>query len=136
MSEKKLIDYIRYYIGADCWVQGQDEEKPIKLTGLSWDDLTGEWWCYFENTETSYALIQDVAPILIKLEDMTEEDKKQITYDGYKMLRNEQEDRVLPAKIQSCMWVARQTHYMLSKGYDLWNLIESGLAIDRKTLQS
>lgn len=74
-TEKKDIrEYLHYYIGCECWVQGQIEENPIKLTGISWDDQTGEWWCYFENTETAYALIEDVAPLLYRLEDMQEKD--------------------------------------------------------------
>lgn len=70
---KDIKEYLPHYMGCNCFVQGQIERHPIKLTGISYDDQLGETWCYFENTETSYALIQDVQPLLRQLPDMTEE---------------------------------------------------------------
>ena len=74
-----------------------------------------------------------VMPILYRLEDMTEEDKEQIGFAAFGILRNETKELKLPSKNISCIWAARQTSFLLSKHYDLFNLIDNGQAIDYKT---
>lgn len=141
-TEKKIQDFLHYYIGADCWVQGQIEEKPIKLTGISWDDQTGLWWCYFENTETSYAVIEDVALLLSKLEDITDDQWIEIENEldifpeatGMNMVK----DNFLLDKDENRMgWrlINEALNELRKRGVDCDGLIEAGLAVDKKTVK-
>lgn len=65
--------------------------------------------------------------ILRPLSDITDEEKKRIGFDAYKVLRG---SNSLPAFSESKVWAAEQTAFLLSKHFDLFGLIEAGLAID------
>lgn len=117
---KQLKDYLHLHLGCECWVQGQVEAHPIKLTGISYDDQVGEIWCYFENTETGYALLEDVKPILRPLPDMTDEEKQDVNAFS-EMLSDHHAGEAMGATVL----------YLLSKHFDLFGLIDAGLAIDK-----
>jgi len=72
----ELKDYIHLYLGCYCVCQGYEGEH--KLTGISYDDTQRQWWCYFEGTEFGHALIEDTAPFLRKINDMTTDEKKEL----------------------------------------------------------
>lgn len=140
MSYKKLSEYLPYYLGCRCKYKHQEKKGLINI-----HEGVGMWRLiaihYTEgkvNLEAKGCIevvsMKDVTPILSKLEDITEEDIKAVGFEAHQMLRNEQGDRVIPAKEKGFVWAAKQTHYLLSKHYDLFGLIESGLAIDKKTL--
>jgi len=75
-----------------------------------------------------------VKPILSRLEDMTEEDRK----TAYSF-SNDVEHIIgwctMPTFEGFLLQDAKAISYLLSKGYDLFNLIPSGEAIDRKTIK-
>lgn len=102
-------------------------------------------------TEPEFTMPGGVIPILSKLEDISEEDMKQcfVIHGGklsdyvdgeggqkYFIVRYKHLGRLLSFRYELRNLNVNVTHYLLSKGYDLFSLIESGLAIDRKTLQS
>jgi hypothetical protein len=126
MENKNIKDYLHLYIGCQCQMMGQeDETQTFKLTGVSFDDTQNVWWAYFAATEEMYAVIEDVFPILRPLADITEDEAK----EGRKMFSNMADSDYSQGEI----WAA-QTRHWLSKGFDLFGLIESGLAIDKTKL--
>lgn len=119
--EKKIEDFLHLYFGCDC-------EIAVIVPGqeLSWerDKLNIRWMHGCLNK------LVEVKPILRPLSDMTEEEKKEIGFEAFHMLRSDLGERNLPARNLSCMWAARQTAYLLSRSFDLFNLIPEGLALD------
>jgi hypothetical protein len=171
---KQIKDYLQLYLGCDCSVQGEEEVK--KITGISYDDTQRIWWAYFENQENGYAIIDDVAPILRPLSDMTEDEalklcsivsptifgdfryKKWIvtkerewdsTQKNYTVKR-EGDDHSFEVDCLDgdiLLWEDNKmidSPYMdfnyrfeyLKMGFDIFGLIESGLAIDATKLKT
>jgi hypothetical protein len=119
--EKRLQDYAQYYIGCRCfntWFPESDENynNNWKLVGFRSDS---EKPYGLENDE-DYTWSDSIKLILRKLEDITEEEKKNL-------------------HIGRCFdfqcYRADQFNELLAKGFDLFGLINSGLAIDAATLQ-
>lgn len=130
---RDIKDYAHYYIGQPClntwfpadhdaynagWVLVGFNETSIKPFGL-------------EN-ETDSTWTDSIKPILRRLEDMTEEER-QVVHNMGKLYMNHK-DHTLPSYSLSKMWAANQTHYLLKQGFDLFGLIDAGLAVDAKTL--
>jgi hypothetical protein len=109
----------------------EDETQTFKLTGISYDDTQRVWWAYFAATEEMYAVIEDVFPILRPLSDMTEEEHE--SYETYYMSleaqREEDHHSICEVEI-----AAHTTQWLLSKSFDLFGLIDAGLAIDKTKL--
>jgi hypothetical protein len=121
---KDIKDYLHLYLGVYCQRMGQEDVSNVyKLTGVSFDDTQRQWWAYFENEEDCYAAIEDVFPILRPLSDMTEEE----LLIGGPIPQTNTFDVV-------GKWSPDQFVYLLSKGFDLFGLIEAGLAIDKTKL--
>lgn len=130
MEQVKFKDVAHLYVGANCKVQGSDEseESGLKLTGISFDGTQNILWAYFDETETSYAHIDDCAPILRPLSSINQDELQELGnimgWHNY------------------CSWRSNQTltpHgcvFLLSKHFDLFNLIESGQAIDATQLSA
>lgn len=121
--EKKIEDYLHLYLGVMCQVESFNE--PHKLTGISYDDTDGKLWCYFENTELGYAPINKVKTILRPLSDMTEQERGE-----YQAIRFNDNFKLLP---WHCDTFFESTRYLLSKHFDLFGLIDNGLAISKPT---
>lgn len=151
---KNIAEFLHYYIGQKCLINNEVLENKIDtITHINSNgDIAGneyEW------------LAKDGQPILRKLEDMTEEEmrglyrvkgiwayipeahiktigfdksnKNCITYsydgpEGGTGWRCGSESMYL-----NQLWPI-QFHYLISKGFDLFNLIDAGLAIDAKTI--
>jgi hypothetical protein len=114
----EIKDYLHLYLG--CKIN----------TSLNGTTLTGYWYDRIMRGEC------DGLPILRPLSDMTEEEKQQIGFESYQALRGKQSEiRNLPAKEISCTWAAKQTAYLLKQGFDLFNLIEKNLAIDKTKIK-
>lgn len=122
---KKIEDirpYLKYYIG-------QKVETPDGIGILNfvrWENETVNILYGAMGPDFSRDLYYET-PILIlrKLSDMTEEEEEEYTKTvdewnfGFK---------------RNMLGAATSTHFLLSRGFDLFNLIESGLAIDSKSL--
>jgi hypothetical protein len=121
---KELKDYLHLYLGCDVHIA--ELNVTHKLTGISFDDTLRQLWCYFENTDTGYAPIEKCKPILRPLSDMNRDET--IHYQEY--LMSMPINNIIDAyRIQG-----EQVAYLLSKHFDLFQLIEAGLAIDATTL--
>ena len=139
MSEKKDIrEYLKYYIGCEVIGKYLDEDRKGYLTGVR----NGSYECeiqFFEEDgfnvmeEPEFNEPSDVKLCLSRLEDMCEEDVKVCGNMGYDFSDDPNPD-MHPRKedfVNPTMLLPEQFHYLLSKGYDLFGLIESGLAIDK-----
>lgn len=110
---KKVEDYIHLYLGCECY------DTFRKVTGI----LTA----IFKNSvriDNGYGQwhISTIKPILRRLETMTEEEANELDWrfpveeDANIVIKNLNPDEFL---------------YLLKQGFDLFNLIEEGLAIDK-----
>lgn len=118
MESKKISDYLHLYLGAEIYYP---ETKEIStscwthILDLATSKKRGEEW------NPSFILV------LRSLSDMTEEDYAFIN-DGYNNSNKH-------SRYGSYYWESEQTRYLLSKHFDLFDLIPSGLAIDKNTLK-
>lgn len=127
-NEKKIEDYLPYYIGQKAMAYKVDgtEDGIIELLGRDFD---GNWLGYIENTSLRYhSLGRLIKPILRPLSSMTEEEQEQLCkhnptvrfpclYDP--IVREINLTRMLPDDFL----------YLLKQGFDIFNLKEAGLAI-------
>ncbi len=138
--KKELKDYLHLYLGCDC----QTPDGIGKLIGrvaTSFDIATIRFddWKKLKpisganrkdfGKSNNYE-IADIKPILRRLDSMTEDEEKAL----YKAAGNP-EYAWQKRRIKQCLpgrpegW-----RHLLSKGFDLFGLIEEGLAIDAATL--
>lgn len=103
-----VVGILMGVMGERVYIQNKD------IKGNNWDHLTIDY-------------VAEITPILNHLSDMPEEDKSELKLNLF------QESNL--DNPQEIMWTFEQTRILLSKGYDLFKLIESGQAIDRKTLK-
>lgn len=123
----ELKEVIHFYLGAKVEYEftSRTSNKEIrngKMYGM-WDNfirISTHWG----STE---APISSVKPILRKLDSMTEEE-----YEEYKNIGIEESKENW--KYQYTIESSRKMVYLLSRHFDLFNLIESGQAIDATTL--
>ena len=121
MSEKKLQDYLPYYIGCNMIYSSHHEpqNEPYILT--------------FKNIEE--AIEFGDRPILRKLEDVSQEEAKYIidnyTFGDISIPADEVKFSInITKRLSSNMKIA---DYLLKQHFDLFGLIDSGLAIDAST---
>lgn len=128
--KKKIEDYLHLYLG--CEVQ-TDEGKGY-LTGIH-----GEYGAEVQliidgNASESPCYPQGVKSILRSLSDMTEDEMIYIDDEfsyGYvlsNLSKSLKAGSLYQMKIGETFEITR---YLLSKGFDLFGLIEAGLAIDK-----
>jgi hypothetical protein len=125
---KDIKEVLHLYIGQWCIADG----NRFKLHGVLYDNngtlafngeinhgLPSGWWV--ENCDFKIELR--------KLSSMTEEEHEayEIHYMGLDRQREEDHHSICPAEIE-----AELTRYLLSRGFDLFGLIEEGLAIEKK----
>jgi hypothetical protein len=111
---------LHLYIGCEIEItQGSDKmKKTLKGFVLNAD---GSYTCW-DSHDTGYGnLAFGIKPILRPLSDMTEEEKNE-----YWFLNS--------VKDSKAQCEAINTRYLLSKHFDLFNLIPSGQAINKTTL--
>lgn len=134
----ELKDVLHFYIGAEIEVEyGYDNEKTIGiLTGFR-SAAGWEIWPYRRHQMVKehhpYKIVRTdlLKPILRHLRDMTMEEKKAIGFDVYQVLRGAGK---FNGEFRSIDWTTYQTMYLIKQKFDLFELIESGHAIDAKTL--
>lgn len=114
MSDKKDIrDYLHLYLGCDCLICYNGDQRGLVM------QLTGE---LIDNPDKD---ITHYEPRLRRLSDMTEEeaaiaDEILNTFEGSN-------------PIEAFQGMANMTLYLLRNKFDVYDLIDSGLAIETKT---
>lgn len=116
-KEKNIKDYLHLYLGCECLLHLELGTMSEKLTGVT-ENEDGETICYFLNSNKSFRKSDTVKLLLRPLSDMTEEEKKE--YGKGKSFINVQ--YLSPADFM----------YLLLRHFDVFGLIESGLAIDKE----
>lgn len=121
----KLEQYLHLYLGCDCVVAGHIQ----KLTGISYDGTQNTWWAYFDGVENCYALVSETNPILRQLSNMTEDEAQDLMKQSntHTFIRNHD---------SHYKYTAQQLQWLLSKGFDVFGLIESGIALDKIKIQN
>lgn len=139
--ENKIEDYLHLYIGCQGKISdGIATINNVDITGVTIDQVNrGSFTCN---------------PILRPLSDMTEEEKMQLIrichpekeYPIIKYIDLDKEvlnfssktQRMKYYRIFACgfygTWHPEEMKYLLKQGFDLFGLIESGLAIDKTKL--
>lgn len=118
LDMKNIKDYLHLYVGCEAQYYGYHQQwrginNAFTLMGVNDEEFT-------------------VKLILRPLSDMTEEEKEscEMVYMRMQEMADE-EGHVCDAE----MW-AETTRWLVSKGFDVFQLIEEGLAIDKTTLNS
>lgn len=115
MSEKKIEDYLHLYIGCEAKVPG----STIRITGV----IIDRW--EFSN--------HGIKPILRKISDISE-----IEFEAAKSISNWDKNTTIDNFEDEFIHGGDNNteifRYLLSCDFDLFGLIESGLAIDKTTL--
>jgi len=120
---KKIEDYLHLYLGCDVkW--GADTVRLIDTDGVNCN-VHGE----FIGTTKCNTSIKNISPILRPLSSMTIDEKKA---NKDFMAIGEKFDLHFFEEIVDA---AKYYHWLLSKHFDLFGLIEDGLAIDATTLK-
>lgn len=127
---KELKDYLHLYLGCECMYGGYGSERIVRVIGVSLKD--GIQFQFQDNGEVDTdAADMYFKPILRPLSDITEKEKIEcvLLFD----------DQFILGQDGKYAWRATffpsMFKYLLSKYFDLFGLIEAGLAIDSKTLK-
>lgn len=91
------------------------------VTGAENKEENGEWILTAQRLENFLRNQLKFKPILRRLDSMTEEECYELEMLGHELVLN---------SVGSNEFYAERTHYLLSKHFDLFGLIESGEAID------
>lgn len=136
--EKKIENYLHLYLGCECEIKGQPNAILGAVGIKSGEQVIVRWP---KDDEWSYADVTEVKPILRPLSSMTEEEMKEfasIQREGITKIKFEK------GKIWSFVdhegfykWhphsldtpTPEQFCYLLSKHFDLFGLIDAGLAL-------
>jgi len=142
MSEKKLKDYIGYYIGCRClntWFpEGHEEyDKQWILTGYNRSSVK----CFHLDNEEEFTRTDSIKLILRLLGGISESECWELhKIDPIFVPGTSSEyikDRLYLYR-EKCITFRHISpllfHFLIQKGFDLFGLIESGLAIDTSTL--
>lgn len=115
-----IKDYLHLYLGCEVQVQSESEKGKIKILACV-EPVSNKAWT--ESGNTHY--IDLIKPILRPLSDMTEEEKREA--DLVRGNGDGCDNYAVPE--------AYEFKYLLSKHFDLFGLIEAGLAIDKTTIK-
>lgn len=140
--KKELKDYLHLYLGC--------EVRTIDYYGKEWKQqlLTPQLYSELFHTGHFSYQVEFIKPILRPLSDMTEEEKVKVYLWEYannesgELVKNDSDRDFFVVKNEHGMrcyvnlhhFSAETTRKLLKAGFDLFGLIESGLAIDKTTL--
>lgn len=144
-DEKRTLtpQTLAFYLGGKVFVPetnkvgiliGIDYHKYLTtILNVQYSEEKDDWDVFNENDES----ITRVKPILRRLEDMTEGDYKDRPRGGIDGINWTTVEAYLESKggLYLNDFTAKEILWLLSKGFDLFSLIDSGLAIDAKTLK-
>ena len=131
--DKQLKDYLHLYPEVEVMCVGpffnmeRDYNTRGKLVGRSLTHLS-EYLVRVNNNLANYFGIYEIKPILRKLSSMTKEERLILSVDDN--IINENLDGLFLDHLSP-----EEFRYLLSLHFDIFQLIESGLAIDASTLQ-
>ena len=128
--EKKIEDYLHLYLGSEATVCAGD----IDIDGIGLlvkiDTNYGQKTAIVEKGKfCSEVGVEFIKPILRPLSDITKKEKKEMV-DTQEKLVIHGYDKPVNLLVDS----GETFRYLLSKGFDLFGLIEAGLAIDKTKL--
>jgi hypothetical protein len=121
MMEKSIKDYLHLYLG--CKVYDTKAEPNDCISTMTTVSNEG----YIIDNFANDLPVEDIKPILRPLSDMTDDDFKYCGQWGFGAIN-------LEHKLLHKTFSPEATVYLLSKHFDLFQLIEAGLAIDATTL--
>ena len=110
-----IKDYLHLYLGCEFigrYVDWDEDNFPITIT---------------YQTLLNVERYTTIKPILRPLSSMTGEEKKELE-------KIEKNEYVADAGIEQDIWTSKEFLYLLSKHFDLFGLIDAGLAIDKTKL--
>jgi hypothetical protein len=114
---KDIKDYLHLYLGCEAYWQIEGRESTYHRP-IDYDMLKDSDW---------------IKPILRPLSDMSEEEMD-LMYNGMEGFVNIRKE-FKQGRILQFDSTPEQVRYMLSRSFDLFDLIQSGLAIDKTTLK-
>lgn len=137
--KKDIKDYLHLYVG--CEVSREHSESRSKkfiehgrLVGVSASEVeVGETVAVIDAGLDHFHewYVSETKPLLRPLSDMKEEEAAHID----RMARRQKDGQVTPANTKFVTGIRTETAealvYLLSKSFDLFGLIEDGLAIDK-----
>lgn len=121
--EKKVQNYIHFYIGQPCvnsWFEKTHSmyDPGWRLIGIDANAARP----YKLESEDDFTWSQEVMPLLRPLSDMTEEERKGI--EQFVIYHRDDEENFAYS-------MGRMTAWLLSHGFDLFGLIAAGVALDK-----
>ena len=117
---KKIEDYLHLYLGCEAKVDVENELGQLLAIVLSERIQLGIGFG-FNNRAIRLHYSEEVKLILRPLSDMTDEESKKVNFPVF----NKNGTPLLN------MWFPEDFLYLLSKHFDLFGLIDAGLAIDK-----
>lgn len=157
MSEKKLQDYIPYYIGCRClntWFPEGHDQYDNNWILMGFHSGYPKPYCLENDEDTTWT--DSIKPILRRLESISEDEAKFLLHfnDNHEIINSERilnyytfsyrwkdeqfesgygySERALWFKQKN--WHTDHFNYLLKQHFDLFGLIDSGLVIDSATL--
>lgn len=133
-SNKKIEDYLHLYRGVNCLILNTNRTAIFNgFTVLVSSGASGANMTYLDGINSFHTTPDNIKPFLRPLSSMTEEEAAYIDDEfsfGHVMsnLSNSlKEGSLYQMRVSETFEITR---YLLSKGFDLFGLIEAGLAID------
>jgi hypothetical protein len=137
---KKLEDYLHLYLGCDVQADGNHVGKLLGYSarGFKEDDVMVFYTVQMSDDEEDWTVFNDdismdrIKPILRPLRDMTEIEAEQC-WKTIGRLKDEEikGDQVIHYYRNADFFESSEFLFMLSKHFDLFGLIEAGIAIDK-----
>lgn len=142
-------DFLPYYIGCQCITKSYDgikKERTISFQLFGEMALTGKFGYHIES----------VKPILRRLDDMKEEEAKHLLRfkPEHEILKCEKTDKYISFQYRWLdsiydsgygyseralgfhqLWKPQDFHYLLKQCFDLFGLIDAGVALDAKEVK-
>lgn len=133
--KKEIKDYLHFYMGSDLNFKITKIETGLitidKMTSLSEDCV-----CFSDSPDIYFDDVSfnetSCKPILRQLNDITKEEKEVASKlcGVVNLFNNKNKDE----KFNYVKHEAEHIAYLLKQGFDVFDLIEDGLAVDEKTL--
>jgi len=119
---RDVKEFLHLYLGCQCFVHIDDDEEMI-LHGVGTDGI----WINSEFYQFGDSTTNLIKPILRPLSDITQDELKEAGAISKDIIIKNDDNA---DSSESELWF-NYTRYLLSKHFDLFNLIPEGLAIDK-----
>ncbi len=138
----EIKDYLHLYLGCeaimttDHWFIAEGELR-VKITGVAVFNPGGAYVFYSRDSAKGNERMQYFKPILRRLSSMTEEEKMWIASIWNAPWPTAEYNPVIPVQPEgyapSIFGCAEITRDLCKRGYDLFGLIDAGLAIEQQS---